>query len=96
MAVAPQDQTKTAGSSGGKDFEKSSPTAASSSVSMSGRLYGNAEKVIYAICPIYQTLAGRQRGKSQGSKPGEARENHHQKRRSTAMLSPPSASAPVL
>lgn len=73
MAEAPQDQTKTAGGSGGKDFKEVFPDGGILvGFDVWQAPYGGAEKVIYAICPIYQTLAGRQRGKIQGSKPDNA------------------------
>lgn len=73
MAEAPQDQTKTAGGSGGKDFKEVFPDGGILvGFDVWQAPYGGAEKVIYAICPIYQTLTGRQRGKVQGSKPENA------------------------
>lgn len=68
MAESPQGQTKTAGGSGGKDFKEVFPEGGILvGFDIWETSYGNAEKVISAICPIYQTMNGRQRGKMQGS-----------------------------
>lgn len=68
MLEAPQDQTKTAGGSGGKDFKEVFPEGGILvGFDVWETTYGGAEKVVSAICPIYQTLSGRHRGKVQGS-----------------------------
>ncbi len=73
MAEAKHDQTKTAGGSGGKDFKEVFPDGGILvGLDVWQAPYGGAEKVIYAIGPIYQTLTGRHRGKVQGSKPADA------------------------
>ena len=70
MADAPQGKTKEAGGDGGKAFQEVFPEG--------GILVGfdvwegeyAGTLVVHALCPIYQTLAGRQRGTVHGDKRG--------------------------